>query len=40
MKRKDGNCVWILSDQEEAAAASNFSEYNMANIMLLFRNDD
>ena len=30
MKRKDSNCIaWILSDQEEAATASNFSEYTI-----------
>ena len=27
MKRKDSNCVGILSDQGEAATASNFREY-------------
>ena len=29
MKRKDSNCIGILSDQGEAATASNVSEYTI-----------
>ena len=29
MKRKDSNCVGILSDQGEAATASDLSEYTI-----------
>ena len=45
MKRKDSNCIaWILSNQEEAATASNFSEYtihmsrSLKNKILLLQN--
>ena len=42
MKKKDSNCVGILSDQGEAATASNSSEYTILTqfehrlIVLLF----
>ena len=29
MKRKDSNCVGIITDQREAATASNLSEYTI-----------
>ena len=32
MKRKDSNCVGILSDQGEAATASNLSEYAILEV--------
>ena len=35
MKRKDSNCVGILSDQGEAATASNLSEYTVVYSVLL-----
>ena len=31
MKRKDSDCVGILSDKGEAATASNLSEYTISN---------
>ena len=31
MKRENSNCVGILSDREEAAAASNLSQYTTRN---------
>ena len=34
MKRKDSNCVGIISDQGEAATASNLSEYTMQRAIL------
>ena len=36
MKRKDSNCVGIISDQGETATASNLSEYTTHNSLLYF----
>ena len=36
MKRKDSNCVWIISDQGENATASNLSEYTIKLIKMMF----
>ena len=38
MKGKDSNCVGILSDKEEAATASNLSEFTIF-FKLLFVQD-
>ena len=32
MKRKDNNCVGILSDQGEAVTTSDLSEYTILNV--------
>ena len=34
MKRKDSNCVGILSDQGEAATASKLSEYTIITVVV------
>ena len=35
VKREDNNCVGILSDQGEAAIASNLSEYTIKSVQSL-----
>ena len=37
MKRKDSNCVGMLSDQGEAATASNLSEYTISTVKVKTR---
>ena len=39
MKRKDSNCVGILSDQGKAVTASNLSEYTILRELSFFTSE-